>query len=261
MKHLWINEKRIDGISMLSEEFKAARSDGETFKKVVESLLDAYDSGVLATWIQQQQEYHRAVTEEKKKLRNTLISIVDNYENGLRTYIESESRTLIYESLSEFSGVDSDKLKYFEEEKEKSFQSALKKVDSIKQSKIDDNEVSLADDMSVKEMEKVACTSFQLDKILTKLRIEPQADNTVLLCNTKDTGASGFTLDLRGIKNTTFIGENNPIVNYSYYAEEFVVDLKENNIRLENFTLRFTYNEHCLRNLDQCSERVKIEVL
>lgn len=256
MKQLWLNEKRIDGIAKLIEEVEASKGDGEMLKAMVEDLLDAYDFGVLSRWLVQQQEYHRAVTDNAKKLRENLKGIVEHYDSGLRTYTTNKEIQFLYDKLAFLTGIAPDRFSLFEKERVKGYESAQKKLNSINKGKTSKDEVSLADSMSVKETEYIAYTSFQLDKILSKLRQDPQTDHNVLLLNTPDTGAGGFILDLRGIKNTTFIGEKDPKVYYCSDAEDYVVDLEKNNIRLKNFTIYFTYSKDCLEHLEECSENV-----
>ncbi len=226
MAFLWLNNTRIDSLPELkiffrdAEKHKAEEAFAELKKKT--------ESGVLKKWLSHQFETCRAGSPEYINPRKStnILSLI-NYTPGQK--LDSEH----IRQLCRLCAIDTDSFDFaLVERKEKEQKADDKKIRAA----LGDAQSSGSDSIAnITVTDYTVVDNTQLSRAIADRIDNPQVHKVIYICSQKSSSVP-FTINLTNVKNTQFVGIDNPKIYYSPAATE-KIDAEKNRLTFENITI------------------------
>ncbi len=239
MAFLWLNNIRIDSLPELKSFFRNAEK--HKAEEAFAELKKKTESGVLKKWLSHQFETCRAGSPEYINPRKStnILRLID-YTPGQK--LDSEH----IRQLCSLCSIDIDSFDFsLVERKEKEQKADDKKIKAVIGDTQTDGSVSI---VNITDSDYTVVDNAQLSRAIADRIDNPHVHKVIYICAQKNS-ALPFTLNLTNVKNTQFVGVDNPKIYYSPASTQ-KIDAEKNRLTFENITIS-CYGEARIYNADK----------
>lgn len=230
MRQLWINNKRMDGIAQLQQEFASA-DQAAVSKMCAQVLKQCEQDGSLIDWLMRQPE--RALPKNTKLPVNR--EIIEKLIKSLQEHPGTPDDVNLLAALCGIDAALFTDAAIPDDGRDKKIKLLEKQLWWF----MEDNVLDLVSDWS-----RVVTSSSELNEVLLnrkKMNQNEAQQLTIYLCNT---GSIYFFNPLVHAHSVRFIGCGNPELRLDPRQEYSVIDMDALQINLEDLTLRNSYGVH-----------------
>lgn len=248
MAFLWLNNARIDNIPELKDFFRNAQKH-EAESAFAELKIKA-EAGVLKKWLSHQVETCKAGSPEyvNPKARTNIRKLIDYIPgNKLDEEHIRQLCTLCSINMDSFDFSLVERKENEQKANAEKIKTVLGNLDTINS----DNIVNIANS------DYTIVDNAQLSNAIAD-RIDNPNTHKVVYIYAQENSSTPFTINLTNVKNTQFIGINNPKIYYSPTALQ-KIDAEKNKLTFENITI-ICYGKARIFNVDKSINFKQIEI-